>query len=198
MSGFTSTTLIGLVVGAIDQIDPDLCRGILRPDPMQAGVVPDRDKLTLLSAFVDRHGSVGCPADRAIPGPGRGIARDGRSNPIRRSNSAGRKVDAPGKILSCEPPNPDRHRHAAPVAVSAREQGGPRQRSREPADCGYPFWPSCPYRRERLPTLTRFCGAYCKRDRRDEARLRRAAVLDPLDQRSCGSCGRAHRRRNRK
>jgi AraC-like DNA-binding protein len=57
VSGFTSTTLIGLVVGAIDQIDPDLCRGILRPDPMQAGVVPDRDKLTLLSAFVDRHGA---------------------------------------------------------------------------------------------------------------------------------------------
>ncbi|WP_300440477.1 AraC family transcriptional regulator [uncultured Mameliella sp.] len=57
MSGFTSTTLIGLAVGAIGQIDPDLCRGILRPDPMQAGVVSDRDKLTLLTAFTDRHGA---------------------------------------------------------------------------------------------------------------------------------------------
>jgi hypothetical protein len=57
MSGFTSTTLLGLVVKAIGQIDPDLGGGILRPDPMQAGVVSDRDKLTLLSAFADRHGA---------------------------------------------------------------------------------------------------------------------------------------------
>lgn len=57
MSGFTSTTLLGLVMSAIGQIDPDLGRGNLRPDPMQAGVVSDRDKFTLLSAFADRHGT---------------------------------------------------------------------------------------------------------------------------------------------
>lgn len=56
MSGFTSTTLLGLVVGAIGRIDPDLGGATLRPDPMQAGVVSDKDKLTLLSAFADRHG----------------------------------------------------------------------------------------------------------------------------------------------
>lgn len=56
MLGFTSTTLLSLVVAAIEKLDPDLSRGIARPDPMDSGVTSDKDKTSLLVAFVERHG----------------------------------------------------------------------------------------------------------------------------------------------
>lgn len=56
MSGFTSTTLLSLVVAAIRKIDPVLAGGHLQPDPMHAGVSPDADKTSLLAAFAARHG----------------------------------------------------------------------------------------------------------------------------------------------
>ena len=41
MPGFTSTTLVSLVVAAIERIDPDLGSEIPRPDPMVTGVTSD-------------------------------------------------------------------------------------------------------------------------------------------------------------
>ncbi|MEM1363871.1 MAG: helix-turn-helix transcriptional regulator [Pseudomonadota bacterium] len=56
MPGFTSTTLVSLVVAAIGKIDPDLGSGMTRPDPMLAGVTPDTDKTSLLANFLAKHG----------------------------------------------------------------------------------------------------------------------------------------------
>lgn len=56
MPSFTSTTLLSLVVGAIEAIDPDLSAGARRPDPMQVGISPDTDKTAILTGFVERHG----------------------------------------------------------------------------------------------------------------------------------------------
>ncbi len=56
MPGFTSTTLVSLVVAAIGRIDPDLGSGIARPDPMVTGVTSDTDKTSLLANFVAKHG----------------------------------------------------------------------------------------------------------------------------------------------
>ena len=56
MPEFTSTTLLSLVVGAIEVMDPRLCAGLRRPDPMQTAVTPDTDKTLILSRFVEKHG----------------------------------------------------------------------------------------------------------------------------------------------
>lgn len=56
MSGFTSTTLLSLIVAAIGKIDSNLRTGIDRPDPMKAGVTSDGVKTSLLADFVAKHG----------------------------------------------------------------------------------------------------------------------------------------------
>ena len=58
MPGFTSTSLLSLIVAAIEKIDPALGSGITRPDPMKAGVTSDIDKTSLLARFVAKNGSV--------------------------------------------------------------------------------------------------------------------------------------------
>ncbi|MEM9241875.1 MAG: helix-turn-helix transcriptional regulator [Pseudomonadota bacterium] len=57
MPGFTSTTLVSLVVAAIGRIDPNLGSGIARPDPMMTGVTPDTERTSLLANFVAKHGT---------------------------------------------------------------------------------------------------------------------------------------------
>lgn len=56
MPGFTSTTLLSLVVAAIGKIDPDLGSRVSRPDPMTSGVTSDNEKAALLADFAAKHG----------------------------------------------------------------------------------------------------------------------------------------------
>lgn len=56
MRGFTSTSLLSLVVAAIGKADPSLVVDRTRPDPMQAGTVPDGEKRALLDRFAAKHG----------------------------------------------------------------------------------------------------------------------------------------------
>jgi len=57
MSGFTSTTLLSLVVAAVGKIDPGLKSEMERPDPMKSGLSSDEDKTSLLAKFVAIHGA---------------------------------------------------------------------------------------------------------------------------------------------
>ncbi|MBV1934311.1 MAG: helix-turn-helix transcriptional regulator [Parvibaculaceae bacterium] len=57
MEKFTSTGLVGLLVRKLENVDPTLVAGVVKPDPMKRAIEPDNLKRKLIEATMTKHGA---------------------------------------------------------------------------------------------------------------------------------------------